>query len=119
MQDEEKVYGFTLSLFEYTETIVTLWDTVKEFMALHPEHIAKDNSMNFLSDDGGKEYSALCPDLSARPFLQTRTAYAAPLFVSKQTTATSGPTSRSVTSTSGEDLPTVRPSLLLFCPLFR
>ncbi|KAL7411522.1 nucleotide-diphospho-sugar transferase [Mrakia frigida] len=57
MEDEKKVYGFTLSLFEYTETIVTLWDTVKEFMTLHPEHVAKDNSMDFLSDDGGAEYN--------------------------------------------------------------
>ena len=29
MQDEKKVYGFTLSLFEYIETIPTLWDNVK------------------------------------------------------------------------------------------
>jgi hypothetical protein len=29
MQDEKKVYGFTLSLFEYIETIPTLWDAVK------------------------------------------------------------------------------------------
>lgn len=29
MQDEKKVYGFTLSLFEYIETIPTLWQTVK------------------------------------------------------------------------------------------
>lgn len=29
MQDEKKVYGFTLSLFEYIETIPTLWNTVK------------------------------------------------------------------------------------------
>jgi alpha 1,2-mannosyltransferase len=29
MQDEKKVYGFTLSLYEYIETIPTLWDAVK------------------------------------------------------------------------------------------
>lgn len=29
MQDQKKVYGFTISLFEYIETIPTLWDTVK------------------------------------------------------------------------------------------
>lgn len=29
MQDQNKVYGFTLSLFEYIETIPTLWDAVK------------------------------------------------------------------------------------------
>jgi alpha 1,2-mannosyltransferase len=29
MQDQKKVYGFTLSLYEYIETIPTLWDAVK------------------------------------------------------------------------------------------
>lgn len=29
MQDEKKVYGFTLSLYEYIETIPSLWDAVK------------------------------------------------------------------------------------------
>jgi alpha 1,2-mannosyltransferase len=29
MQDNKKVYGFTLSLYEYIETIPTLWDAVK------------------------------------------------------------------------------------------
>lgn len=29
MQDQNKVYGFTISLFEYIETIPTLWDSVK------------------------------------------------------------------------------------------
>lgn len=38
-------------------TIVTLWDATKEFMKLHPEHVAQGNSMDFLSDDGGKEYN--------------------------------------------------------------
>lgn len=27
MMDEKKVYGFTLSLYEYIETIPTLWQT--------------------------------------------------------------------------------------------
>jgi alpha 1,2-mannosyltransferase len=29
MQDQGKVYGFTISLFEYIETIPSLWDSVK------------------------------------------------------------------------------------------
>ena len=29
MQDQGKVYGFTISLFEYIETIPTLWKSVK------------------------------------------------------------------------------------------
>ncbi|KAL7416730.1 glycosyltransferase family 15 protein [Mrakia frigida] len=57
MEDEKKVYGFTLSMFEFTETIETLWKTTLEFMKLHPEHVAPDNSMGFLSDDKGGDYN--------------------------------------------------------------
>ncbi|ORY27183.1 putative alpha-1,2-mannosyltransferase [Naematelia encephala] len=57
MQDEQKVYGFTLSLYEYIETIPTLWDTVKEFIELHPEYVSEDNAMAFLSGDGGDTYN--------------------------------------------------------------
>ncbi|KAL0946882.1 hypothetical protein HGRIS_013048 [Hohenbuehelia grisea] len=66
MEDNDKVYGFTISLYEWEPTIPTLWSTVKEFMALHPEYIAEQNSMDFLSDNGGETYN-LChcaPDLS-------------------------------------------------------
>ncbi|KAG6850988.1 hypothetical protein H0H93_004475 [Arthromyces matolae] len=67
MQDNHKTYGivffvdigFTISLVEWEATIPTLWSTVKEFMHLHPEHIAKDNSMGFLSDNDGEGYN-LC-----------------------------------------------------------
>ena len=38
-------------MFEFTETIESLWKVTLEFMKLHPEHVAKDNSMGFLSDD--------------------------------------------------------------------
>lgn len=61
------VAGFTLSLFEYTETIVTLWDETKKWMGLHPEHVAEDNSMDFLSDDGGKEYNHVRHDQPPPP----------------------------------------------------
>ncbi|KAA8570620.1 hypothetical protein EYC84_000019 [Monilinia fructicola] len=46
-----------LSLYEYVETIPTLWDSVKKFIKNHPEHIAEGNSMGFLSDDGGETYN--------------------------------------------------------------
>ena len=78
MQDEGKVYGFTISLYEYGGTIPTLWETTRsefkttcersateqihafaEFMEQHPEYIAKDNAMAFISDDGGNAYN-LC-----------------------------------------------------------
>lgn len=57
MQDQNKVYGFTLSLFEYIETIPTLWDAVKEFIGEHPDYLPEGNAMQFLSDDGGETYN--------------------------------------------------------------
>lgn len=57
MADNKKKYSFVLSLYEYQETIPTLWDTTKNFIKSHPEHIVEGNSMGFLSDDGGKEYN--------------------------------------------------------------
>ncbi|OXV08048.1 hypothetical protein Egran_04188 [Elaphomyces granulatus] len=57
MKDQKKKYGFVVSLYEYYETIPTLWDSVLKFMETHPEHIAEDNSMGFVSDDGGKTYN--------------------------------------------------------------
>ncbi|KAH8900220.1 glycolipid 2-alpha-mannosyltransferase [Thozetella sp. PMI_491] len=57
MHENKKKYSFVLSLYEYVETIPTLWDSTKKFMKNHPEHIAKSNSMGFLSDDGGESYN--------------------------------------------------------------
>ena len=51
--------GFTISLYEWESTIPTLWPTVKEFIAEHPEYVAKNNAMKFLSDNGGESYN-LC-----------------------------------------------------------
>lgn len=57
MQDFKKVYGFTLSLYEYIETIPTLWDAVREFMDGNKDLIAHNNAMEFISDDGGLTYN--------------------------------------------------------------
>ena len=57
MKDNKKKYSFVLSLYEYVETIPTLWDSTKKFMKNHPEHIMADNSMAFLSDDNGESYN--------------------------------------------------------------
>ncbi|KAL4265283.1 glycosyltransferase 15 family protein [Pleurotus pulmonarius] len=59
MQDNDKVYGWTLSLLEWQPTIPTLWSTVREFMDEHPEYVSANNSMEFLSDNGGLNYN-LC-----------------------------------------------------------
>ncbi|KAL1914667.1 uncharacterized protein VTP21DRAFT_8078 [Calcarisporiella thermophila] len=59
MQDNDLKYGFTISLFEYESTIPTLWKTTKEFIEKHPEYVAPDNAMDFVSNDGGNSYN-LC-----------------------------------------------------------
>lgn len=55
--------GWTISIKEYVETIPTLWDTVKEFIRKHPEHILpKDHPeslLEWISNDGGESYN-LC-----------------------------------------------------------
>ena len=57
MADNNKKYSFVLSLYEYVETIPTLWESTKKFIKNHPEHIVEGNSMGFLSDDGGDSYN--------------------------------------------------------------
>ncbi|KAF8628350.1 hypothetical protein AX15_003889 [Amanita polypyramis BW_CC] len=59
MEENDKIYGFTISLVEWEPTIATLWPTVKEFIALHPEYVQQDNSLGYLSDNGGDSYN-LC-----------------------------------------------------------
>ena len=66
MKENKKKYSFVLSLYEYVETIPTLWDSVKTFMKKHPEHISEDNSLAFLSDDGGSTYNH-CHFVSSSP----------------------------------------------------
>ncbi|PCH34898.1 glycosyltransferase family 15 protein [Wolfiporia cocos MD-104 SS10] len=59
MEDTGKVYGFTITMYEFQATIPTLWDAVKEFTHEHPELVAPENAMGYLSDDGGATYN-LC-----------------------------------------------------------
>ena len=57
MAEHNKKYSFVLSLYEYAETIPTIWDSTKKFIANHPEHIPEGNSMKWLSDDDGESYN--------------------------------------------------------------
>ncbi|KAL8796129.1 MAG: hypothetical protein Q9195_001462 [Heterodermia aff. obscurata] len=57
MADNKKKYSFVLSLYEYVETIPTLWDSTKTYMKNHPEHLAKGNAMEWLSGDDGETYN--------------------------------------------------------------
>ncbi|TDL19414.1 glycosyltransferase family 15 protein [Rickenella mellea] len=57
MQDQGKVYGWTISLYEWGATIPSLWETVKDFVKANPHYVAPNNSLSFLSDDGGESYN--------------------------------------------------------------
>lgn len=59
MQDNDKVYGFTISIHEFEATIPSLWQHTKDFIKLHPEYIADNNLLDFISNDKGETYN-LC-----------------------------------------------------------
>jgi alpha 1,2-mannosyltransferase len=59
MQENNKIYGFTISTYEFPRTIETLWSTVGDFVAEHPDFVSPNSAMRFLSDDEGKSYN-LC-----------------------------------------------------------
>ncbi|KAI9266777.1 glycosyltransferase family 15 protein [Phascolomyces articulosus] len=59
MQQNNKKYGWTISLLEYQKTIPTLWNTVRSFMKKYPQHIPRNNMLDFVSNTGGFSYN-LC-----------------------------------------------------------
>jgi alpha 1,2-mannosyltransferase len=59
MRENKKIYGFTLAMYEFRETIKTLWDETLAFMQKHPNYINSDSMVEFISDDNGQSYN-LC-----------------------------------------------------------
>lgn len=59
MEDNNKTYGFTITMYEYQATIPTLWGSVREFMHKNPKYVAKDNALGFMSEQNGEKYN-LC-----------------------------------------------------------
>ncbi|SCU99715.1 LAME_0G05028g1_1 [Lachancea meyersii CBS 8951] len=52
MREQRKIYGFVISMYEYEDTIPTLWDAVEEFMADNPDIVdLETNSYDFIIDD--------------------------------------------------------------------
>jgi Glycolipid 2-alpha-mannosyltransferase len=58
MRENNKRYSFVITLPEYITTVETLWPATQEFAKLHPELIAKNNSLGFIAEDPSKEYPA-------------------------------------------------------------
>ncbi|KAG6840076.1 hypothetical protein C0991_009188, partial [Blastosporella zonata] len=59
MEDQNKTYGWTITMYEFEKTIPTLWNHVRDFMNLHPAYVAEDNALGFMSHDQGASYN-LC-----------------------------------------------------------
>ncbi|KAF4623876.1 hypothetical protein D9613_002386 [Agrocybe pediades] len=60
MEDHNKIYAFTISMYEYERTIQTLWGHVKDFMKQNPQYVHPNNAMGFISDDGSGDRYNLC-----------------------------------------------------------
>lgn len=61
MAEKKIKYGFTISLYEYIDTIKTLWDSTKKFIKNeeNKKYVNPNNLMEFLSNDNGESYN-LC-----------------------------------------------------------
>lgn len=76
METNNKLYGFTITMYEYHATIPTLWDTtmstslqytdrttvtelLSEFTRENPDFVHPNNAMGYISDNGGESYN-LC-----------------------------------------------------------
>ncbi|GAO52310.1 hypothetical protein G7K_6389-t1 [Saitoella complicata NRRL Y-17804] len=50
MEKNNKTYGFTINLYDSPQSLPTLWPTTEEYIDAHPEYLAPDNSMEWLTD---------------------------------------------------------------------
>ncbi|CUM50042.1 uncharacterized protein AC631_00894 [Debaryomyces fabryi] len=57
MKENNKKYAFTLAPLELHTTVTNLWETVQDFSRKNPKLVAKDNNMEFLTEDGGVTYN--------------------------------------------------------------
>jgi alpha 1,2-mannosyltransferase len=57
MEDNNKTYGFTISMYEFAETIPTLWKTTMDFLNENPQYRNSNPLLDFISADGGHTYN--------------------------------------------------------------
>ncbi|CAN6614955.1 alpha-1,2 mannosyltransferase Ktr1p [Trichomonascus vanleenenianus] len=60
MRENNKKYGWTLSITEWPKTIPTLWNTTREFLDQHPEYIHNNALQNFVRDKDNREEYNMC-----------------------------------------------------------
>lgn len=59
MAENQYKYGFTIAMYEFFETIPTLWTATMDFVKANPKYVHENNLLDFISDDHGKSYN-LC-----------------------------------------------------------
>lgn len=59
MRINDIYYGFNVAPQDIRDSIMTLWDTTKDFINEHEDYPVANNLMDFISDDGGDHYN-LC-----------------------------------------------------------
>lgn len=57
MADNDKDYGFTISVYDSPQTIKTLWPTTVAFFQEHPEYLHPNNSRQWLLQDARKDHN--------------------------------------------------------------
>ncbi|KAJ2712311.1 hypothetical protein H4R19_002821 [Coemansia spiralis] len=57
MKERRIKYGWTIAVFELMDTVPTLWESVKRYMAKHPEDIPEHNALWWVSRDNGTTYN--------------------------------------------------------------
>lgn len=50
LRTNNKTYGFVIALYEYENTIPSLWNTTMDFCKHYPQHVHANNSYEFLTD---------------------------------------------------------------------
>jgi mannosyltransferase len=50
MEDHNKTYGFTINLYDSPQSVSKLWPETVKFLSDHPEYIAQNNAMKWLTD---------------------------------------------------------------------
>lgn len=51
MQDNNKTYGFTITLYDDPHTLPTLWPQTAKFLADHPNYLHENNAIKWVVDD--------------------------------------------------------------------
>ncbi|KAG9287913.1 hypothetical protein G9A89_017508 [Geosiphon pyriformis] len=53
MENNNLAYGFTITFYEFNNTIPTLWQSVRGFMQEYPQYLTPKNVANFIIDNNG------------------------------------------------------------------